>query len=130
MAEGENRSDKNEIRKLSKSFRHAFRGIKYSLAYERNFQIEIVVAVFVVALIFIFKVKNWEAIVLVFMIMWVLIVELINTVLERIVDIIRPRIHPYARLVKDLMAAVVLISSIIAVVVGIIIFYPYLRNIL
>lgn len=130
MAEGENRSDKNEIRKLNKSFRHAFRGLRYSLTYERNFQIEIIVAVFVVALIFIFKVKNWEAIVLVFMIMWVLIVELINTVLERIVDIIKPRIHPYARLVKDLMAAVVLISSIIAAVVGIIIFYPYLRGIL
>lgn len=130
MAEGENKSEKDEIRKISKSFRHAFRGLKYSLTYERNFQVEVIAAVFVVALIFIFKVKNWEAVVLVFMIMWVLTMELINTVLERIVDIIRPRIHPYARLIKDVMAAVVLISSVIAIVVGIIIFYPYVKGIL
>jgi len=60
--------------------------------------------------------------------MWVLILELINTVVERVVDILKPRIHPYARLIKDLMAAVVLISSIVAVIVGIIIFYPYFRD--
>lgn len=61
-------------------------------------------------------------------IMWVLITELTNTVVERVVDILKPRIHPYARLVKDIMAAVVLISSIMAVVVGVIIFYPYFRS--
>jgi diacylglycerol kinase len=41
---------------------------------------------------------------------------------------LKPRIHPYARLIKDLMAAVVLISSIVALIVGIIIFYPYIRD--
>jgi diacylglycerol kinase len=117
-----------EIRKLRKSFRHAYRGLRYSILNERNFQIEIVVSAVVIALIFIFKVKNWEAIVLIFMIMWVLIMELINTVLERIVDIIRPRIHPYARLVKDVMAAVVLISAAVSVAVGVIIFFPYLKD--
>jgi diacylglycerol kinase len=61
-------------------------------------------------------------------IMWVLITELTNTVVERVVDILKPRIHPYARLVKDIMAAVVLISAVMAVVVGVIIFYPYFRN--
>lgn len=118
-----------EVRKLNKSFRHAFRGLKYSACHERNFQIELVVAAVVLALIFVFKVKGWEAIVLILMIMWVLIMELINTVLERVMDIIKPSIHPYARLVKDMMAAVVLISSIVAVVVGLIIFLPYIRNI-
>ena len=119
----------DEIRKISKSFRHAFRGLKYSICHERNFQIELVAATAVVALILVFKVKGWEAIVLILMIMWVLIIELINTVVERVVDIIKPSIHPYARLVKDMMAAVVLISSIVAVVVGVIIFLPYFRNI-
>jgi undecaprenol kinase len=119
----------DEVRRLNKSFQHAFRGLKYSCCYERNFQIELVVAVIVVALILIFKVKGWEAIVLILMIMWVLIMELINTVLERVMDIIKPSIHPYARLVKDMMAAVVLISSIVAAVIGIIIFLPYFRNI-
>lgn len=116
----------NEIRKLNKSFRHAFRGLKYTIANERNFQIELIAAAFVIALIFIFKVKSWEAIILILMIMWVLVTELTNTVVERVADIIKPRVHPYSRLVKDIMAAVVLISSVIALAVGIIIFYPYI----
>ena len=60
--------------------------------------------------------------------MTALVMELINTVFERVVDILKPRVHPYARLIKDLMAATVLITSIVAVVVGIIIFYPYIIN--
>lgn len=117
-----------QIRKIHKSFKHAYRGLRYSILYERNFQIEVLIAVFIIVLILVFKVRNWEAIILVLMIMWVLIAELTNTVVERVVDILKPRIHPYARLVKDIMAAVVLISSIVAVVVGIIIFYPYVRD--
>jgi len=58
----------------------------------------------------------------------VLIMELINTVFERVVDILKPRIHPYARVIKDLMAATVLITSIVAVIVGVIIFYPYIQE--
>ncbi len=118
----------NEIIRFRKSFRHAISGLKYAVRSERNFQIELVIAFLVLTLIFIFKVKNWEAIVLVLMIMWVLITELTNTVLERVVDILKPRIHPYAKLIKDIMAAVVLISAIVAIIVGFIIFFPYFRS--
>lgn len=129
MPNNDNQNNGEQIRRLSKSFRDAYRGLKHSITYERNFQIELIVAVFVLTLILVFKVKNWEAIVLILMIMWVLIMELINTVFERIADIIKPRIHPYVRLVKDIMASVVLISSLVALVVGIIIFLPYIREI-
>ena len=117
-----------EARRFKRSLRHAIDGIVYAVSRERNFRFEIVMAVVVIVFILVFKVKNWEAIILILMIMWVLILELINTVLERVVDILKPRIHPYARLIKDLMAAVVLISSIVALIVGIIIFYPYIRD--
>lgn len=119
-----------EIRKLKRSVSHALDGLSYALTHERNFRIELVAAFTVLAFIFIFKVKNWEAIVLILMIMWVLITELTNTVLERVVDILKPRIHPYARLIKDIMAAVVLISSLVAIIVGVIIFYPYVQSLL
>jgi diacylglycerol kinase len=117
-----------EIRRFKRSLRHALDGIKYAMAHEKNFRIELLIAALVVFLIFVFKVKNWEAIILLLMIMWVLISELTNTVLERVVDILKPRIHPYARLIKDLMAAVVLISAVVSIIVGIIIFYPYFRD--
>ena len=58
--------------------------------------------------------------------MVVLIMELINTIMERVVDILKPRVHPYVRLIKDLMAASVLLASILAVIVGLIIFIPYI----
>jgi diacylglycerol kinase len=119
--------ENNRIRNFRKSLGHAIRGLFYVLKNERNFQIELVIAVGVFFLVWYFKIKNWEAIILILIIMWVLISELINTVMERIVDILKPRIHPYARLIKDIMAAVVLISSIVAVIVGIIIFLPYIK---
>lgn len=117
-----------ETERFKRSLCHALDGIKYAVSHERNFRIEIMVAFLVIFMIFFFKVKNWEAILLILMIMWVLIFELVNTVLERVVDILKPRIHPYARLIKDLMASVVLISSIVAIIVGVIIFYPYISS--
>jgi undecaprenol kinase len=117
-----------EAKRFGKSLKHAFDGVYYAVCHEKNFRAEIAIAILVVVLIIAFKVKGWEAIILILMIMWVIILELINTVVERVVDILKPRIHPYARLIKDLMAAVVLISSIVAVVVGIIIFYPYIKD--
>ncbi|MEI8344116.1 MAG: diacylglycerol kinase [Candidatus Moraniibacteriota bacterium] len=119
---------RNELKKFLKSLKHAIDGLTYAVAHERNFRIELFVAILVLFLIFVFKVKNWEAIILILMIMWVLIAELINTVLERVMDILKPRIHPYAHLIKDLMAGAVLISSVVAIAVGVIIFYPYFRD--
>lgn len=117
-----------EMRRFKRSLKHALDGLGYALAHEKNFRIEILFAILIVGLVLVLKVKNWEAIILILMIMWVLISELTNTVLERVVDILKPRIHPYARLIKDLMAAVVLISAVSSIVVGIIIFYPYFKD--
>lgn len=118
------------IKRFKRSLKHAWDGISWALTHEKNFRIELVIAFFVILFILFFDVKNWEAIVLLLMIMWVLIFELVNTVLERVVDILKPRIHPYARLIKDLMAGVVLISATVSIVVGILIFYPYVRELL
>ena len=119
-----------ELKRFKRSVKHAFDGLSYAARHEKNFRIELLVGFFVVFFILAFKVKSWEAIVLLLMIMWVLIFELVNTVLERVVDILKPRIHPYARLIKDLMAGVVLISASVSILVGILIFYPYVRQLL
>ena len=114
--------------RFRKSLKHALDGLFYVVKHERNFQIELAIGAFIGVLILSLKMKGWEAIVLILMIMWVLVTELTNTVFEKVVDILKPRLHPYARLIKDIMAAVVLISCIVAVMVGIIIFLPYIRN--
>lgn len=111
---------------FKKSFNCALRGLKYVIKNERNFRIELLIAIFVVFLTIVFNIKIWEFVVLIFLITWVLVTELINTVVERVVDILEPRVHPYARLIKDIMASVVLLSAGMSILVGGIIFSSYL----
>lgn len=110
------------------SFRHAFRGLKYVLKNEQNFQLEILIGVFIIILMFVFDIRDWQKVALFLVIFSVLAVELINTILERVVDILKPRVHPYAQLIKDIMAAAVLLASIGAVIIGLIIFLPYFKS--
>lgn len=116
------------IKKLMQSFRHAFRGLKYVLKNEQNFQLEILLGFFVIILMFVFDIRDWQKVALFLVIFSVLAVELINTILERVVDILKPRVHPYAQLIKDIMAAAVLLASIGAIVIGLIIFLPYFKS--
>lgn len=113
-----------------KSARHAISGFRYAFRHERNFRIECLFAVAVVVFMLLFPLALWERVILLVMIGWVLAAELVNTIVERIVDMLKPRLHPYARVIKDIMAAAVLISSVIALVVGIIILYPYIKGFL
>ncbi|MFA6974093.1 MAG: diacylglycerol kinase family protein [Parcubacteria group bacterium] len=114
------------IKEFGHSLRHAIRGLVYVLKYEKNFQNEVAFSLLVVVAMVYFHVTRAEMIVLFLVIMLVLIMELLNTIMERIVDILKPRVHPYAKLIKDLMAGTVLLSSILAVIIGLIIFIPYL----
>jgi len=106
--------------------KHALRGLVYVLKYEKNFQHEVAIALLVIIAMIYFRVTRAEMIILFLVIMEVLIMELLNTIMERVVDILKPRVHPYAKLIKDLMAATVLLSAILALIIGLIIFVPYL----
>ena len=58
----------------------------------------------------------------------VLILELINNVVEKIMDFLQPNQDERVKIIKDLMAAIVLLASIGAVIIGLIIFWPYFLN--
>jgi diacylglycerol kinase len=58
----------------------------------------------------------------------VLVLEIINSIFERIVDVYKPRLNPYVRDIKDMMAAAVLIASLGAAIIGLMIFIPYLMD--
>ena len=108
-----------------KSLKCALRGFKYMVAREKNFRIELIagVAVFVVA--FFIGVEKWELVSLTFATFAVLLLEAINTLVERLVNIFNPRVHPYAKMLKDVTASIVLIGSVAAVLIGVFIFWPY-----
>ena len=62
------------------------------------------------------------------MIAFVLVMEIINSVFEKISDMMKPRIHVYAKLIKDIMSGAVLITALVSLAIGLIIFIPYFIN--
>lgn len=113
------------MRLLFKSFRYALKGIAYTFRNERNFQIECGAALLVFMLSLWLPLTSAEQAILLVTVMIVLGMELANTSLERVMDILKPRVHPYARVVKDAMAGAVLIVSFGALLIGLVIFIPY-----
>jgi len=116
------------ISNLKQSFSNALRGLFYAIGSERNLQIELVAAFFVIVLMLTLRVQKWEAVVLLLLIFAVIILETLNTLVERLVDFIKPRVNAQVGLLKDLMAAVVFLAATMATVVGWIIFWPYIFN--
>lgn len=117
-------------RTFEKSFRHALAGLRYAFREERNFQIEIIAGVLVFITTFLFPLSWIERSVVLLLMSTVLTLELLNTALERVLDMLKPRIHPYVKVVKDMVAGAVLLSSLTAFLIGLIIFFPYVWVIL
>lgn len=113
------------LRSLLRSFRYAARGLRSAYQTEQNFRIDIYIALITIALMVYFHVTLGEVIVLSMMMMLVMILELVNTGVEKMIDLFKPRLHYYAEVVKDILAGAVLIASLGALFVGLLIFYPY-----
>ncbi len=118
------------LSRLFRSFHYAGRGLFRVFREEQSFRIQILAGILVLILALFFHIKVWEAVTLLLVIMMVLVLELINSVFERVVDVLKPRMHPYVETVKDIMAAVVLISSLGAIVIGLLILGPYAAELL
>jgi undecaprenol kinase len=110
--------------KLAKSFGHAFDGIKAAAKNEPNFQIHLIIATIVCIAGLAVGMSVVEWLILVFTIGFVLILELINTAVEAIVNLVSPDIHHQAKIAKDVSAAAVLIAAILAICVGTFLFIP------
>lgn len=112
------------ISRLFRSFRYAGRGFWYILKTEQNFKIFIGISALVIVLMIVLKLQTWEMVVLIGLIVLLLVLELLNTIFEKIVDILRPRIHTYVAVIKDMLAAMVLVAAIGAAVIGALVFAP------
>jgi undecaprenol kinase len=106
----------------------AFEGIISAIKTEPNLRFHIVAAVVILTLAAFFGFQRWEWIVLLLTISLVVVLELVNTAVEKTVDLVTDSIHPLAKLAKDISAGAVLISVIFAIVVGILLFYPYIYD--
>lgn len=113
-------------KKLSNGFKAAFEGFRETLIYEKSFKAMLIISLIVVAAMFYFPTSRLEKVVLLALVLAVLVLELINATVERIMNFISPEWQKEVRIIKDLMAAIVLLASIGAVIIGIIIFAPYI----
>lgn len=113
-----------------RSLRHAMHGLGHAFVSENNFRIHSVIAILVIMLTVILHIPRTEVVAIVLVISSVLVLELVNTIVERFADLLEPRIHPYVHVIKDMMAASVVIAVGAAVAVGILIFWPYISGLL
>ena len=113
-----------DAKRLGRSFKAAFEGIKATYIREQNIKIHTIVAILVVLFGFLLKISYGEWLVCLVLIGLVLMAEFFNTAIEYVVDLASPNIHPLAKAAKDTASAGVLMMAILAAIVGIVIFVP------
>ncbi len=116
---------------LFTSFRYAWAGISYAFKTQRNFRIHSGIGALAMFLCWTLKVSNLEIAVVCLTIGAVLVMEILNTALESLVDLtVGQTYHVLAKIAKDCAAGAVLMAAIIALMIAILIFAPPLWAIL
>lgn len=114
---------------MKNSFRHAVSGINWAVSNHRNFKVHIGISVLVLLLAFILRVSRIEFSLLIFAIVFGLIVEMINTAIEELTDLITVKWAKQAKIAKDVAAGMMLLTAVGTALVGLIVFLPYFLKI-
>jgi undecaprenol kinase len=118
--------DKRKSQPLLGSFSYAVTGILTALLSERNMSIHLISSIVVFLFSIYFSITKMEWIVILFAIGGMFSLELINTAIERVVDLVTKEYHPLAKQAKDIAAGAVFLYAVLSVIVGNIIFIPYI----
>jgi diacylglycerol kinase len=115
---------KSAQQSLLKSFANAFAGMAYFFTNDRNGKIHLAITVIVIAASIALQVSAIEWMIVLLCIALVIGLEMLNSALEKLCDLVEPNYHPTIKVIKDVSAAAVVLAAIISVVIGIIIFLP------
>ncbi len=115
-------------RKFFASFKYAIRGLVRLIQTEQNAKVHLAAAVVLGISSVIFEIPRVELAVLFFSVVLVFAIEIINTAVEKLLDVVHPQNHATIEYVKDALAGAVLIAAVIAFVVGFLVFYPHIRD--
>ena len=110
---------------LYKSFGYAFEGIFAGIRKERNMKIHCAAAVLVVIAGAVLGISTTEWCICFLLFGLIMSLELVNTAVEAVVDLVTEEKKPLAKLAKDTAAGAVLFAAVISVIIGCIIFLPY-----
>lgn len=111
--------------KRAESFTHAFRGIAVFIRGTHNAWVHLTVFVCTLLLAAYFHITLIEWMLIILSSGFVFVTEAFNTAIEIDIDLTSPEYHPYAKDTKDVAAGAVLLSACTALVIGVLIFYPY-----
>jgi diacylglycerol kinase len=114
------------LRRFIKSFKYAFEGIHYAFKNDQNLLAHILVAFLVINVSMALKVTPFEMGILGLTIMMVIVAEMVNSAIEKMVDLITKEHRQEAKIAKDVSAGMVLLTSFAAAIIGSLIFIPYL----
>lgn len=115
-------------KKQLRSFGYAWKGIRCCAGKEQNLNFHLIATVCVVLAGFVFGITRMEWVCVILCIGLVIAAELFNSAIERLVDLVSPQRHPLAGQIKDIAAGAVLVCALAAMVVGLVIFVPYLTR--
>lgn len=118
------------LKRFFHSLRDAARGLALVFKTEQNFRLQLLVGTAAVLLALYFRLPVWQVVFVIFLAVMVLTMELLNTALEYFTDLLKPRLHHYVSVIKDIMAAAVLVTSFGALFIGLIIFIPHFIRLL
>lgn len=114
------------MKKFLKSFVYAFNGIFTSIKNERNIKIHIVIMILVIIFGIILKISKTEWLICIILFGLVISMELINSAIEKVVDLVTKEKNEQAKIIKDTAAGAVLVTAIAAAIIGFLIFVPYI----
>lgn len=115
--------------KFISSFNYAVQGIVSALKTERNMKFHYLAALGVIVASLFFRLSRVEFIVMLFAIILVVFAEMVNTAIERTIDLVVQEYNPIAKYVKDVSAGAVLITALNAVITAYLIFYDRLTSV-
>lgn len=119
-----------EHRRLKSSFGYAWEGIMYTLKHDQNILIHFLFAVAVIAAAVILGLNHVEVSVLGIAILFVIIAEMLNTAIEKTIDLITSEHRIDAKIAKDVSSGMVLVSAVGAAILGVFIFLPKIVELL
>ncbi|MBI4313438.1 MAG: diacylglycerol kinase family protein [Candidatus Omnitrophica bacterium] len=107
----------------------AITGLDFAVQTQRNLRWHVVAACAVILAAAAFGLGRIEVALLVLVIGIVLCAEVLNTAVELTIDLLKAWEHPVAKVVKDVSAGAVLVTVLMAIVIGFLLFGPHLETV-
>ena len=121
-------NDKRSQQSWLGTFSNAIAGIIEALKSEKNMRFHLFCSIIVLLVSYYFSITKTEWLFILFAIGGIFALELMNSAIERVVDLVTAEYHPLAKQAKDLAAGAVFVYAVLSVAIGFIIFFPYIQK--